>query len=167
MARQATVRIEARSESIVLSSGHRLDLGKPDEPILEERVLVCGQAFQGSAGTRRTAAHPRIHGGPCRLTARADARYQCRSNHSRENLASSVSGFYHGRSLSLRKRNNRWHHAQCLRNPRRSLLHADPMRLSRGSDLTHEVGTVSIVTPLMQGSLQLLRALVCAKIDPI
>jgi hypothetical protein len=34
-------------------------------------------------------------------------------------------------------------------------FHVDPMRLSRGSDHTHEVETVSTVTPLIQGPLHL------------
>src|SRR5258708_24646504 len=52
----------------------RLDIQELGEPILEERGFVRAKAVQGSASTRRAAAHARVHGPLRRLTACVDGR---------------------------------------------------------------------------------------------
>src|SRR5258708_17799720 len=82
----------------------RLDIQELGEPILEERGFVRAKAVQGSASTRRAAAHARVHGPLRRLTACVDGRCQSRGNDSSENVENSVSSDGHAHSSAVRKR---------------------------------------------------------------
>jgi hypothetical protein len=86
VAGETLVGVEAGTKAVVRAFGDGLDFREPGQAILKERSFVGHKSLQGSAGTRRAAAHARIDWGSFGLTQSADACCQDQRNDSAKTL---------------------------------------------------------------------------------